>query len=66
MAVHDPVVRDWVMAQAAWLNWTAPAAGAALVVAIGKLLSLRAGPGRGRSEGVVDLAERDRPVPPQS
>jgi YjbE family integral membrane protein len=39
MAVHDPVVRDWVMAQAAWLNWTAPAAGAALVVAIGKLLS---------------------------
>jgi predicted tellurium resistance membrane protein TerC len=21
MAVHDPVVNDWVVAQAAWLNW---------------------------------------------
>jgi YjbE family integral membrane protein len=64
MAVHDPVVRDWVMAQGAWLNWAAPAAGAALLVAIGKLLLLRAGPGRGRPRGVVDLAERERPVPP--
>jgi len=66
MAVHDPAVKDWVMAQAAWLNCVAPAAGAALVVVIGKLLSLRAAPGRGRPEGVVDLAQRDRPVPPQS
>jgi len=66
MAVHDPVVKDWVMAQAPWLNWVAPAAGAALVVAIGKLPSLRAGRGLGRPEGVVDLAERERPVPPLS
>jgi len=66
MAVHDPVVKDWVTAQAAWLNWVAPAAGAALVVAVGKLLSLRAGPGRTRPAGVVDLAEGDRPAPPQS
>ena len=66
MAVHDPVVKDWAMAQAAWLNWVAPAAGAALVVAVGKLLSPRAEPGRARPEGVADLAERDRPAPPQS
>jgi hypothetical protein len=65
MAVHDPVVNDWVVAQAAWLNWVAPAAGAALVVAVGKLLSLRAGPARARREGMVDLAERER-SPPQS
>jgi YjbE family integral membrane protein len=64
MAVHDPIVRDWVMAQGAWLNWAAPLAGAALLVAIGKLLSLRAGPGRGRPRGVADLAERQRSVPP--
>ena len=66
MAVHDPVVKDWAMAQAAWLNWVAPAAGAALVVAVGKLLSPRVEPGRTRPEGVADLAERDRPAPPQS
>ncbi|HEV8262008.1 MAG TPA: TerC family protein [Burkholderiales bacterium] len=66
MAVHDPVVKDWAMAQAAWLNWVAPAAGAALVVAVGKLLSPRVELGRARPEGVADLAERDRPAPPQS
>jgi len=66
MAVHDPVVNDWVVAQAAWLNWVAPAAGAVLVVAVGKLLSLRAVTGRARPEGVLDLAEGDRPAPPQS
>jgi YjbE family integral membrane protein len=65
MAVHDPVVTDWVVAQAAWLYWVAPAAGAVLVVAVGKLLSLRAGPARARRDGMVDLVERDRP-PPQS
>jgi YjbE family integral membrane protein len=63
MAVHDPAVKDWVMAQAAWLNWVAPAVGAILVVAVGKLLSRRAGPARTRPEGMVDLAEPDRPAP---
>ncbi len=66
MAVHDPVVKEWVSAQAAWLNWVAPVGGAALVVAVGKLLSLRAVPVPARPEGVVDLAEQDRPAPPQS
>lgn len=66
MAVHDPAVKDWVMARAAWLDWGGPAAGAVLVVAIGKLLSLRAGPRGAPPVGVVDIAERDRPRPPQS
>jgi YjbE family integral membrane protein len=63
MAVHDPVMKDWLMAQPAWLNWVAPAAGAALVVAVGKLLSLRMGSAPARPEGVVDLAERVPPAP---
>ena len=62
MAVHDTVMKDWMMAQPAWLNWVAPAAGAALVVAVGKLLSLRMGSARARPECVVDLAERARPA----
>ena len=66
MAMHDPAMKDWTMAQPAWLNWVAPAAGAALVVAVGKLLSLRAEPARVRPEGVIDLAKRDRPAPPHS
>lgn len=57
MAVHDPVVRDRVMEQAAWLNYAAPAAGALLVVVLGKFLA------RGRPPGpaaeIVDLARED-------
>ena len=60
MAVHDPVVKDWVTGQAAWLNYAAPAAGALLVVVLGKFLA------RGRPPGpaaeIVDLArEEHRP-----
>ncbi len=58
MAVHDPVVKDWVAAQAPWLNYAAPAAGALLVVMVGKLLA------RGRlstpAAQIVDLAREDR------
>ena len=41
MAISDPSVKDWVDANAAWLHYVAPALGAALVVAVGKLLSRR-------------------------
>ena len=41
MAISDPVVKDWVEANAAWLHYAGPAAGAVLVVAIGKLLAKR-------------------------
>src|SRR5258708_1052099 len=45
MAVHDPLVKDWVATQAAWLDYAAPAAGALLVVVVGKLLARDARPG---------------------
>lgn len=54
MAVTDPVVKDWVDANAAWLHWGAPAAGAVFVVAVGKWLAARAEAGR---KAVVDLGE---------
>jgi len=54
MAATDPVVKDWVDANAAWLHWVAPAAGAVFVVALGKWLAARAEAGR---KEVVDLGE---------
>lgn len=42
MAATDPVVKGWVDANAAWLHWAAPAAGAVLVVVLGKWLAGRA------------------------
>jgi len=54
MAATDPVVRNWVDANAAWLHWAAPAAGAAFVVALGKWLAARA---ETQQQKVVDLGE---------
>ncbi len=42
MAIGDPLVKDWVDAHAAWLHYVAPAAGAILVVLVGKWLARRA------------------------
>jgi YjbE family integral membrane protein len=52
MAATDPVVKDWVDANATWLHWAAPAAGALFVVVLGKWLAARAA----GAAGVVDLA----------
>jgi YjbE family integral membrane protein len=41
MPISDPVVKDWIDANAAWLHYAGPAAGAILVVAVGKLLAAR-------------------------
>jgi len=54
MAVTDPLVKDWVDANAAWLHWAAPVAGAVFVVAAGKWLAARAEAGH---KEVVDLGE---------
>ena len=54
MAATDPVLKEWVDANAAWLHWAAPAAGAIFVVAAGKWLAARAEPGR---KPAVDLGE---------
>ncbi len=54
MLVTDPVVKDWVDANTAWLHWAAPAAGAIFVVAVGKWLAARA---EAAHKEVVDLGE---------
>ena len=41
MGVTDPAVADWVKANAHWLDWITPAAGAVIVVVIGKWLGSR-------------------------
>ncbi|HZM44635.1 MAG TPA: TerC family protein [Burkholderiales bacterium] len=56
MAATDPVVKDWVDANAAWLHWAAPAAGAIFVVALGKMLAARTH-AHAEPEKVVDLGE---------
>lgn len=58
MLVTDPVVKDWVDANAAWLHWAAAAAGAIFVVALGKWLAARA---EAASKVVVDLGESRAP-----
>ena len=54
MAATDPVLKDWVDANAAWLHWGAPVAGAIFVVAAGKWLAARAEAAR---KEVVDLGD---------
>jgi YjbE family integral membrane protein len=41
MAITDPSTKDWVDANASWLHWVGPAAGAAIVVVVGKWLAAR-------------------------
>jgi YjbE family integral membrane protein len=57
MAVSDPLIRDWVNANMAWLHWVAPAAGAVFVVMLGRYLAARA---LREHKEVVDLASGDR------
>ena len=52
IAVTDPVLADWVTANAAWLHAAAPIAGAVFVVAAGKWLARRAA----KRRSAVDLA----------
>ena len=54
MAATDPVLKDWVDANAAWLHWGAPVTGAIFVVAAGKWFAARAEVAR---KEVVDLGE---------
>jgi YjbE family integral membrane protein len=54
MAVTDPVIAQWVNDNAGWLHWVAPAAGAVLVVILGKWLAARAE--REHNKDVIDLA----------
>ena len=56
MLAHDVVVKDWVVANAAWLKYGAPVIGAALVVLAGKMFTARAAP----AAATVDLAVPDQ------
>jgi len=58
MFVHDLVVKEWMLANAAWLKYGAPIAGAVLVVAIGKFMIARKAPAKQEDVMVapVDLA----------
>ena len=59
MAATDPVVTDWVDANAAWLHWGAPVAGAIFVVAVGKWIAAQREHAKTK---VIDLpAEENRP-----
>jgi YjbE family integral membrane protein len=58
MAVHDVAVKDWVAASAPWLGNVAPVAGAFIVMAVGKLLAVRAE--RSREARIVDLADQGK------
>lgn len=42
MLVRDVIVKEWVAANAVWLNYGGPVAGVLLVVVVGKLLARRA------------------------
>jgi nucleotide-binding universal stress UspA family protein len=55
MAVTDPSVQDWIDARAAWPHYGAPAAGALLIVILGKGLAARAA-AREEARPALDLA----------
>jgi YjbE family integral membrane protein len=59
MLVHDVVVKDWMMANAAWLKYGGPIIGAAFVIVVGKMLVARRTPAAAVAAPVepVDLAE---------
>ncbi len=56
MLVHDIVVKDWVMANAAWLKYGGPIMGAAFVVIVGKIMVARRSP-VAAAAAPIDLAE---------
>jgi YjbE family integral membrane protein len=61
MAVTDPIIKDWIDAQAAYLHYVAPALGAAGVIAVGTWLAKRA-----EAEHAVEIAgETTHPAPQQ-
>jgi len=60
MAVTDPVSQGWIDANAAWLHYGLPTAGAIIVVAVGTLIARR-NERREDDRPIVDLAVLDQP-----
>jgi len=59
MAVTDPILKEWIEANASWLHTALPAAGALAVVAVGNWLARRREAAEEAGK-VVDLAEADQ------
>jgi YjbE family integral membrane protein len=59
MAITDPITKGWVDANAAWLHWVGPAAGAIIIVAIGKMIAARVEQ-KEDTGPLVDLAAGDQ------
>lgn len=57
MAITDPLVKDWINLNMAWLHYVAPAAGALFVVLLGRTLAARV---LQEHKPVVDLASGDQ------
>lgn len=57
MAITDPLVKDWVNLNMAWLHYAAPATGALFVVLLGRYLAARMSR---RHEAAIDLASSDK------
>jgi YjbE family integral membrane protein len=66
MATTDPLIKEWVDANASWLHYAAPAVGAILVVIVGKQLAMRAAARAAAEPVVVDLAKPETPPGPRS
>ncbi|RLJ65340.1 YjbE family putative metal transport protein [Sulfurisoma sediminicola] len=58
MAVHDPLVADWVKSDAHWLLTAAPVGCAVVVVAVGKFLAFRAEAGE-EKRPLAEVAEAE-------
>jgi predicted tellurium resistance membrane protein TerC len=61
MFVRDPVLKDWIDVNAAWLRdyHVAGFIGAVLVIGVGKTLAMRAARAQA-AHGVIDLATDDK------
>ena len=57
LATHDPLIQEWIDAQAPWLDYVAPALGALLVVIVGRLMA--SARRTGQPQQMVDLARED-------
>ena len=63
MAIGDPLVKDWIDLNAGWLHYAAPAAGALLVVLVGKWIAARK-TAEMDARPVIDLAGAGEPSLP--
>ena len=64
MAVTDTSIKEWITTNAEWLHYAGPAAGAAIVILVGKMIAARAPSSTG---SVEDLAEAsDQPTDSQT